>query len=502
MIYIYLLIWLIGWHFGLYALFKKAGIAAWKGAVPFLNGYYMIQATGLKKYWFWLQFIPIVGQFITIWVGIYFVMHFKKVSFKDHFLLCFVPFYYLPFLAHNKNTTWYGKDALTHYHKSIAREWADAIVFAVIAATIIRTFTFEMYVIPTESMEKTLVVNDFLVVNKMVYGARIPQTPLFFPFVHNTLPFSATIPSYLTWIQLGYHRLPIISNVQRNDVVVFNFPAGDTIINLPEFGSKRPYYDVLREKYNNNREALFSDFPILVHPIDKTDNYVKRCVAIPGDTIFIKDGVLYVNNALSQFPTGSQTEYIVVTNGTNFSDEFLQNDLEIDLDEPSLQYNIIDAAKGEYRFNLTTENLAKLKKAPNVKSITPFIENTQTITFPFDGIHKNWTIDNFGPIIIPQKNTPLYLDKNNIAIYERMIKVYENNQLEIKDSTIFINGKQTNSYTPKYNYYWMMGDNRHFSQDSRFWGFVPETHIVGRASLIWFSYKNGIRWKRMFNLIK
>ena len=211
---------------------------------------------------------------------------------------------------------------------------------------------------------------------------------------------------------------------------------------------------------------------------------------------------MYVNNALSQFPTGSQTEYIVVTNGTNFSDEFLQNDLEIDLDEPSLQYNIIDAAKGEYRFNLTTENLAKLKKAPNVKSITPFIENTQTITFPFDGIHKNWTIDNFGPIIIPQKNTPLYLDKNNIAIYERMIKVYENNQLEIKDSTIFINGKQTNSYTPKYNYYWMMGDNRHFSQDSRFWGFVPETHIVGRASLIWFSYKNGIRWKRMFNLIK
>ena len=183
----------------------------------------------------------------------------------------------------------------------------------------------------------------------------------------------------------------------------------------------------------------------------------------------------------------------MVTNGTNFSDEFLQNDLEIDLDEPSLQYNIIDAAKGEYRFNLTTENLAKLKKAPNVKSITPFIENTQTITFPFDGIHKNWTIDNFGPIIIPQKTHPLYLDKNNIAIYERMIKVYENNQLEIKDSTIFINGKQTNSYTPKYNYYWMMGDNRHFSQDSRFWGFVPETHIVGRA-----SFNFGFRIKMAF----
>lgn len=502
MFFIYLIIWVLGWHIGFYKIFKIAGIAGWKACVPILNGFEMTKATGLKKYWAWLQIIPIVGQFTHIWIAIIFIMHFKKVSFLDHFLLCFFPFYYLPVLANKKDTKWYGKDALVHYHKSTIREWIDAIVFAVIAATIIRTFTFEMFVIPTESMEKTLVVNDFLVVNKMVYGARIPQTPLFFPFVHNTLPFSATIPSYLKWVQLGYHRLPAFSKINRNDVVVFNFPAGDTIINLPEFGSKRPYYDVLREKYHYNREALLEDFPILVHPTDKTDNYVKRCVAIPGDTLYIKEAELYINSQQSKYPYGSQTEYQVQTNGTIFLDDFLQNELEIDLEDPNLQYTILDANKGLYKFNLTAENLLKIKKAPNVLSVIPYIENTQTITFPFDAAHLNWTIDNYGPVIVPKKNVPLALNKNNIALYERLIKVYEKNSLEIKDSLIFINGKQANSYTPKYDYYWMMGDNRHFSQDSRFWGFVPETHIVGRASLIWLSLKNGIRWKRMFRWIE
>ena len=502
MFYIYLIIWLFGWHIGLYLIFKKAGITQWKGAVPFVNGYEMVQAIGLKKYWFWLQFIPLVGQFITLWIGIIFVMHFKKVSLLDHTLLILAPFYFLPKLANDTKEKWYGKDALLHYHKSVVREWVDAIVFAVVAATIIRTFTFEMYVIPTESMEKTLVVNDFLVVNKMVYGARIPQTPIFFPFVHNTMIFSETTPSYLTWVQLGYRRLPKISDVKRNDVVVFNFPAGDTIINLPEYGSKRPYYDVLRIKYNNNREALMADYPIIVHPVDKTDNYVKRCVAVPGDILQLKEAVLYINNEKSLFPFGSQMEYIVSTNGTGFTDEFLQKELDIDLENPSLQYTVLDASKGYYKFNLTDEHYEKLKKEKNVVQIVPFVDSNLGNTFPYDDKNYNWSMDNFGPIIIPKKGVPFIINENNLALYHRLITVYEHQTLEVKENGIYINGVKATEFTPTYNYYWMMGDNRHFSQDSRVWGFVPETHIVGRASLIWFSYKNGIRWNRMFSFIK
>ncbi|NCI47093.1 signal peptidase I [Sediminibacterium soli] len=495
----------IGWHVGMYGMFKKAGIEPWKAFIPFYNTWLIVEKCQIKKVWFWLQFIPVAGQFITIWITIIFVMHFKKVSVPDHAAVVFLPFIYFPYLGFSKKEKWYGHEVLKHYHKPVSREWIDAGVFAIVAATIIRTFIFEAYVIPTGSMEKTLLVNDFLFVNKMSYGARIPQTPLSFPFVHNTLPFSKTVPSYIRQVQLPYKRLPAFSDVKRNDVVVFNFPAGDTIINLPEYGSAVTYYEVLRYRFNGDRQALFAqsaEYPILVHPMDKTDNYIKRCVGVGGDMIQVKGGTLFVNNQPAMLPPGSQTDFLVETNGTPFDENFLTDELGVDLENPSDQVRTDNSRPGIYVLNLTPSEAAKVKALPNVKSITPYSENQKGATFPADDENYPWTIDDFGPLYIPKKGDVLPLTAKTIAIYRRLITTYEHNTLEEANGKYIINGKEATSYTTKYGYYWMMGDNRHRSQDSRYWGFVPETHIVGKASLIWFSWNKGPRWKRLFNGIR
>ena len=282
----------IGWHIGLYGMFKKAGIEPWKALIPFYNTWCIVKKAHIKKYWFWLQLIPIAGQFITMWIIIIFVMNFGQFTVLQHAAAVFLPFFYLPYVGYSKDVRWIGPEKVRLYKKSAVREWVDAAVFAVVAATLIRTFIFEAYTIPTESMEKTLLVNDFLFVNKMSYGARLTSTPLSFPFVHNTMPGSVTTPSYLKWIQIPYTRIKGFDTIRRNDVVVFNVPEGDTIINLPDYGSKVLYYDVLREQYNGNRDALLAEYPILVHPYDKTDNYIKRCVGIPGDIIQLIHGKL------------------------------------------------------------------------------------------------------------------------------------------------------------------------------------------------------------------
>ncbi|BAV08143.1 signal peptidase I [Filimonas lacunae] len=481
----------------MYGMFKKAGLNPVHGLIPLYNTWLIVQKTGIRKIWFWLQLIPIAGQFITIWITIIWVMHFGKFTLIQHALAVFVPFVYLPYLGFSKDVRYGGPEILTKYKKSPAREWIDAAVFAIVAATIIRTFVFEAYVIPTGSMEKTLLISDFLFVNKMTYGPRVPQTPLSFPFVHNTLPFSKTSPSYISSVQLPYKRLPGTSPVLRNDVVVFNFPAGDTIINLPEYGSAVPYYDVLRERYNGDREALMNEYPILVHPMDKTDNYIKRCTAIHGDELRIDKGVLYINGQPALVPEDSQIDYRVETDSTALNPEFLEQELGIENLDESDQ---LRKPKGNYVFlNMTPSEAEKVRKQPNVKSVT--IEPYPVVqVFPYDQYH-NWNVDSFGPIKVPAKGATVTLTPENMGLYRRIITTYEHNTLEESNGKYVINGTPTTTYTFKLDYFWMMGDNRHRSQDSRFWGFVPETHVVGKASLIWFSWNGGPRWKRLFKSI-
>ena len=493
----------IGWHIGLYGMFKKAGIEPWKALIPFYNTWCIVQICGIKKYWFWLQLIPVMGQFITIWIIIIFVMHFGIVNFLQHTLLVFLPFLYMPYVGFSPKVRWGGQEMFNRYQKPPSREWLDAAAFAIVAATIIRTFVFEAYTIPSESMEKTLLVNDFLFVNKMGYGARLPMTPLSFPFVHNTLPGMPTTPSYLKWIQVPYTRLPGYRNINRNDVVVFNVPAADTIINEDGYGSKVLYYDVLREQYGGNRDALMADHSLWVHPMDKTDNYIKRCVGISGDVLQVKEGVLFINDKPAFIPPNSQTEYRVETNGTPFSEDFFKTNLGVDVNDANQQSVGNDPNNAAvYIMNMTPAEAAMVKTQANVKSLSASLLDVHGYTFPFDDSNYNWTPDNFGPLTIPKKGASITLTAKNISIYRRLISVYEHNILAENNGQFTINGTPTNTYTFKYNYYWMMGDNRHRSQDARFWGFVPETNIVGQASVIWMSYGgSGPRWSRFFKSI-
>lgn len=493
----------IGFHIGLYGMFKKAGIIPWKALVPFYNTWEMVEVMELKKYWFWLQFIPIVGQFVTIWIFIKFVEHFGRFSVLHHAAAVFLPFVYFPYLGFSNQERYAGIKVVKNYKKSGTREWIDAAVFAVVAATIIRTFIFEAYTIPTGSMEKTLLVNDFLFVNKSSYGPRLPNTPLSFPFVHHTLPVTNS-KSYLEWIKIPYTRI-FASPVKRNDVVVFNYPVGDTVIG--EYQSEVNYYDYLRA-YPGSREQLLAERDdIMVRPVDKRENFIKRCVGIPGDTIRIVDGDLYVNGSKSTAPAQSQTYYYVTTNGKEFfTEDFMKDELNIDPDDPSQrELSQVPGLANTWRMNLTESQAAKVATLPFVGA-KGVIKDLNTVgfgnTFPFDTVHYKWSEDNFGPIWVPAKGATVKLTRENIAVYRRVIEVYEGNKLEEANGSFVINGKPTDSYTFQMDYFWMMGDNRHNSQDSRFWGFVPEDHVVGKASLIWFSWQNGPRWNRIFRTIK
>jgi len=382
--------------------------------------------------------------------------------------------------------------------KSIGREWLDAAIFAIVAATIIRTFFIEAYTIPTPSMEKSLLVNDYLFVSKMHYGARLPMTPLAVPFVHNTLPFS-NIKSYSESIKAPYKRFWGFSDIERYDDVVFNFPEGDTILaEIPE----ADYYSLKNALGEAN---IKRDYTILSRPIDKTDNYIKRCVGIAGDVLEIKNGILYVNNALATPLKHLQKSYYVRTkNNLGFNEEALR-DLDVEVMEN------INNSFVHYIFNGSEENMEQVKALPNVDSVGPYITppnavstRGENVCFPRDTTNFKWNVDNYGPLTIPKKGGTVTLTPQNIALYERLITIYEHHSLvKNTDGTFSIDGKNTNNYTFGMNYYWMMGDNRHNSLDSRYWGFVPEDHVVGKAWFIWMSYgKDGIRWKRLFRSVK
>lgn len=486
-------------------MFQKAGVASWKAYVPFYNTWVMQDLAKRPKHWVFWQLIPVVGWFITPGIYIEFVKLFGRYTLGDHTLAALLAPFYFPYLGYSAKVRYIGPEGARHYKKPGWREWVDAAVFAIVAATLIRTFVFEAYTIPSGSMEKTLLVNDFLFVSKFSYGPRIPNTPLSIPFIHNYLPGSER-KSYTQLVQLPYIRW-FASPVKRNDVVVFNFPAGDTVVNRPEFQSFHPYYQLLRELGQGDevkgRQIVLNnpeEYPLAIHATDKSDNYIKRCVAVAGETIAIKNAVVYINGQPQQPPPHSVLPYVVETKTELLDADAVKEQYNIDL------YNQENQRTGTntYQLWLSSEGLAKMQQNGLIKSARPILWDSGYYDPAFNTYvtQNNWTIDNYGPIWVPKKGASLTLTPANYPIYERAIRVYEHNDFEWKNGQFLLNGKPVTTYTFKMDYYWMMGDNRHGSQDSRFWGFVPEDRIVGKAALIWFSWEGGPRWNRLFRTVK
>ncbi|HYE53902.1 MAG TPA: S26 family signal peptidase [Chitinophagaceae bacterium] len=484
---------------GLAKMFEKAGVPASKAWIPFYNTWVILETAQRPKHWFFWQFIPVVGWFITMGIYIEWVKTFGKFKFHQHAAAALVPFLYFPYVGYNAKTKFFGYAVVKSHRKSAAREWIDAGIFAIVAATLIRTFIFEAYTIPTGSMEKTLLVNDFLFVSKLSYGPRLPNTPLAVPFVHHTIP-GTNARSYSELIHIPYRRW-FAAPIKRNDVVVFNFPAGDTVINREEYQSNKPYYAAMMEEGGGNidagRQVILSSpdrFPLVVRPVDKRENYIKRCVGIAGDTLEIRNAQVFINGRPAVVPPESQIDYTVITNGQILDEEVMLQEYGLESKDFVRMGN-----PNEYLMFLTEEMKQQMLKTGLARSITPNLNSTDDV-YPYDNIHR-WNQDNYGPIWIPKKGATLTLTPENYSIYERPIRVYEGNKLEMRDGKFYINDQQTSQYTFKMDYYWLMGDNRHSSQDSRFWGFVPEDHIVGEAWLIWMSYGRGIRWNRLFKTI-
>ena len=492
--------------FGLAKMFQKAGVAPWKAYVPLYNTWVMQVLAKRPTHWVYWQLIPVVGWFITPGIYIEFVKLFGRFSLGDHTLAALAAPFYFPYLGYSDKVRYIGPQGAKHYKKPAWREWVDAAVFAIVAATLIRTFIFEAYTIPSGSMEKTLLVNDFLFVSKFSYGPRIPNSPLSIPFVHNYIP-GTDRKSYTELIELPYIRW-FASPVNRGDVVVFNFPAGDTVVNKPDYQSFHPYYQLIREQGGGDeakgRQVVLNDpddFPLAVHAPDKTDNYIKRCIGVSGDTLQIKQGDVYIDGVKQAPPPESLMPYVIETKTELLDADAVKEMYGVDLYDPEKSQKI---GTNKYQLYLTPVALKKMQENGLLKSAAPILADTAYYDPSFNSyvIRNAWTLDNYGPIWIPKKGATLPLTEQNYPIYERPIRVYEHNNFEMRNGKFYLNGKEVTAYTFKMNYYWMMGDNRHGSQDSRFWGFVPEDRVVGKAALIWFSWEGGPRWNRLFKTVR
>ncbi|MBB77817.1 MAG: signal peptidase I [Crocinitomicaceae bacterium] len=629
--YFYLLILIHPYISFWFISFKQAERKQWEALIPIYN-YFIAFKLGCKKPW-WSLLMIVPGAHLIMWsvLNTSYIRRFGYFSFIDTIQGIFFPYIILFRITKEKNillpeTNWanskemserewgdhialflalpiighiiaLGLGAVTRHKpgkKSKVKEWGDSIIFALVAASIIRTYVFEPFQIPTGSMEKTLLVGDFLFVNKLIYGPKVPVTPLSYPLVHNTVPW-INIKSYTELETLEYTRLPGFSNVKRNDVVVFNYPSGDTAVYDPRMPNglmghdyhgilnkealllwqennsylpkiKKQFIDSIKKAnsqiiLNNENVAAFAlqqsknklinfygnefienyeiwrkkarkklaedkiaydqstggtikHYGLIYRPVDKRENYIKRCVGIPGDTIQIINSILYVNNEKAFVPENQNLQYIV-------SNVLLPSksrmDEKYDLEDTRGDYYINPNGNGTYIMNLTNNQLEKLKRA-NPEGIFNLVRypqiqdsidiNTKTFIdnlncFPKD-FYVNNTITDFNKFQIPYAGQKIKINNQNIAWYRRIITAYEGHSLKEINNEIWIDNKKVNEYTFKMNYYWLMGDNRFNSADSRVWGFVPEDHIVGKASMVWFSKSpyQGIRWERLFNIIK
>ncbi len=532
-----------------------------------------------KSSLFWFSFYAIAWFLLVLWIGNWWLLLFELILFDYYF-------------TQKVNWIFWRKRGKK---PSKAGEWVDAIIYAVVVAYIIRMFLIEAYTIPTSSMERTLLVGDYLFVSKYDYGPRLPMTPLSVPLVNNTLPFTKSVPSYISAVQWKYKRLKGLRHVRHHDIVVFNFPNGDTAL------AKYPsldYYDFVR-MYGwkaVNKDEIVNPYTgqiqrgtfgrKIYRPVDKRENYVKRCIGLPGDTLQVINGQVFINGKKDAPIKHMMYKYIIVTGANDLnpvflksigvSQEYLNSMHQVPDDAlyimpelkkyPASKIIILPLDKAQYQRLKTVRDIIFIKPyikpawwvddylyphvekmfvikdtlinylldkgfpAQKVKRLNEVLnkplseqELLKTLTYLFSDsitnyikdvltLTKNspyaWNVDNFGPIWIPKKGVTVKLTMQNLPIYRRIITVYEHNKLLVKDGKFFINGKQTDTYTFKMNYYFMMGDNRHNSADSRFWGFVPEDHIIGTPLIIWLSinkyapiYKK-IRWNRLFRLVK
>jgi signal peptidase I len=499
---------------GLYKIFEKAGLPAWKALIPVYNFWLVGGIINRPKWWGLIMIVPGVNLIMYGVYGFHLARAFKKRMNNDLIVAALMPYLYFAYLGFNKDIKFFGVSDIKS-ESSFIKNWADPIIFAVVAASIIRGFFFEAFTIPTSSLEKSLMVGDFLFVNKVCYGAKVPQTPMAFPFAHHTLPFTTGTQSYLEWLKLPYMRLPGYSKPKNGEIVVFNYPDGDTVtIGTQQYTS---YYEMVRRfGYTNMNNPNFTvdlggmsikNGKKVGRPVDKREHYVKRCVGIAGDKLEIKDGELYINDKKQAMPEHAQHFYEVTTKsfplhtiesdpqtgnqGYVMNAEFLDN-FDIYVTEAYIKDLRQDTSV--YLMNMPMDVAEKIKNTPGVinvkKQIDPKGEYSSSI-FPHNPKFP-WNNDNFGPITLPKEGMTVSIDTNNLCIYEKMLSTYDNgiHQVTTSGAQVLYDGKPITSYTFKQDYYWMMGDNRHNSADSRSWGVVPFDHVVGRPVFVWFSMKD------------
>ncbi len=472
-------------HFlGTWKLYVKAGRKAWEALIPIYNAVILMKIINRPWWWVILLFIPVINVIMLPVVWVETIRSFGQNTTKDTILVLVTLGFYIFYVNYMLDVTYIQDRDLKP--KTATGEWVSSILFAVVAATIVHTYFMQPYTIPTGSLERTLLVGDFLFVSKFHYGARTPMTAVTFPMVHDTVPLIRK-KSYLSNIQYPFFRIPGFQKIKRNDIVVFSWPV-DTVNAFKPYGDKKYHYK----------------------PLDKKSNYVKRCVGVPGDSLAVVDGYVHINGKRTQLPDRAQLQFTYqgTTKGGGFNQENLYKRYKIKPGE-------FGGSNSMIRTFLTEDAAKKFKNHPNITSLerdlTPRGAKDPSI-FPNNG-KVNWNIDNFGAIYIPEAGKTVKMNLESFSLYRRIIEVYEGsemgieNKLSVNGTQILLNGNPIDSYTFKLDYYWMMGDNRHNSEDSRMWGYVPANHVVGKPVFIWMSWDtNGkgfgkIRWERLFTTV-